>query len=219
MISAYDKTGDRHLSWCPYHSGPWYCPECGEEVQLDGDVFIHNVDLCKLNVNISSVHDELKRDYFLHLYNREDVEVVEVEYKIGNRRTDVYFEANGHKVAIEIQKRHQKIETMMERTMDINEKDVAVMWIYPVDGKYDGEERRITALEKYIEELMNGSIFYRFTGLKVSEFSLKEVKKYDKHVRRDVIHPTIRIPKHVAFKNIVDDCSVQITESGLMLWR
>lgn len=212
MITALNEKGNRVLSFEAQGGEIYRCPECNEVVELKDGRFDHHH-------GTSSVHDEIKYEIFNALYDDEDVDVIECEYSMDGCRPDIYFETKGYKVAIEIQKRHLTLETIEERTRILNENDVAVMWIYPEGGPFTSKTYGTKALERYLEEIMSGSIFYRFKGGIVAMFLFEKVMVFDRNVNRDIEHNYLRKAKEVGLFNIVTECSPTLTEDGLLLWR
>jgi competence protein CoiA len=135
-----DKT-DAHGNKIKY-----YCPECGSELILRQGTkniwhFSHKDDngICVFRKydNESIHHKLMKKTIKKIIENDNDCLTSELEYKIGSRVADYYFEVKSRfggvrKVAVECVQSHTDIDVFRAKNEDYVKQGVYVLWLFNI---------------------------------------------------------------------------------------
>jgi len=144
MLVAINENKEPALSFeSKKTEGPFFCPDCGEPVFLkQGDEKIHHFShfpdsSCGHGLGESEQHLLSKRDVFLLLKKNPAVKSVEIEKRIGNVISDVFFTRHdGEMCAIEIQITHTSADNISKKMSEYFISGIPVLWILQ-DSPYD----------------------------------------------------------------------------------
>lgn len=174
------------------YKGYYVCPVCGEPVYLRKPRyrvphFAHYPDSrreCNAEWEPESVeHVMMKRGIKKLLESVDMVSFVEEEYPVGTHLADVYFEANGYRIAVECQNSGCSFRRMEEKTKYYLEHDVYTIWV--TRGKVRSPEVRfgdIKVVNRYYDRLYVGVYTgeWKFTGVDTEKlFDIGVWNKYD----------------------------------------
>lgn len=133
--------------------GPFYCPECREEVSLKcGSIvrpyFAHaRESACGFSTGESLDHLGIKLAIYKTLSARSDVSMVELEHPLESARADVYAVIRGHGVAIEVQRSYLTEEQASHRTRKYDALGVAVLWVMLSNVQWDDDDPHGSAVD------------------------------------------------------------------------
>ena len=168
-------------------NGPFFCPECGDEVVLKTgttkvNYFAHkNPLVCRFDANESAEHRQCKLEIYKALLRQPNVEKAALERPLGSNRPDVSAIINGVPVAIEIQISSLSEETIKFRTMEYARKGIYVLWLLLWTPDLADARYTPRLWEKWIHATYFGRVYYWIEGLTVAcynfEPSLKSVPR------------------------------------------
>lgn len=137
MIRAHDANGNWVSAKNALRGHGYYCPKCRESLTVVRDSphkidhFRHNPDsTCSYGADETSKHAEKKLELYLELQSALGKNNVEMEYRLPDgQEPDIYFEAEGQGVAVEIQHSHISDDELVDRTASYSDKQVASLWM------------------------------------------------------------------------------------------
>lgn len=174
MLVASDKTHERKSAWLVDRSdGPFYCPECSEEVVLKkGKIkiphFAHRACVdCVYSVNESQKHLMVKRAIYESLKTRLGCTKCELERSLNGVRPDISLYINNIPVAIEVQNSSISINEIYRRTKQYALLGVYLLWVLPtrspktfLHNTAGVNVYRIKEWEKYLHAMYFGQLYY-----------------------------------------------------------
>src|SRR6266699_6573374 len=169
MLSAYNTHGEDMVAWeATRADGPFYCPECHEEVVLKkGTIKEHHFahlppSDCTYGVGESGEHREAKRANYEALRTHPDVSQVQVERYLGEVRPDISFLARDEvEVAVEMQFSPLSPQETARQTQIYTAKGLHVLWILPSrETLVEGTKYATSLLERYLHALYFGKVYY-----------------------------------------------------------
>lgn len=105
-------------------------------------------------------HNFMKKDFRKNIITKNSIKKNEVEYPIGNRIADLYFELkNGFKIVIECQVSPLTVKECKERTKDYNNENCYVLWIIPDNNLGVEDLYKTSKLERYLHKLYMGRVY------------------------------------------------------------
>lgn len=185
MLVAIDKLGEKKYAHNVQKGIEVFCPECKGRVMLKkGTVRIPHFahippSYCSNGTGETERHMEIKLGIFKALQSR--VNCLEMEYSIGHRRADIYFEFNGNRVVIEVQNSNISTDEIWDRVSDYNLAGCVVLWVLNADmslkyknvNEISDKEHRLPGWILYLHKLFFGVIFLHMYDsiLKPAHFS------------------------------------------------
>ena len=174
MLGAYDQQGTLMIARdVTRKQGPFFCPECGEQVVLKkGSFMAHHFahrpsSECTYGVGESEEHRQAKYQIYDALCQHPGVTKLAIERPLGEVRPDISFCWEGRDyVAIEIQISVASPEKIAQRTSAYATEKIAVLWTKP----YRRENMscltpyRTSLLERYLHALYFGNVYYWLGG-------------------------------------------------------
>ena len=148
----------------------YYCPHCHSELILkQGSIKISHFSHksksdCPFQHEGESYTHELMKNAVKKIIERDvDYLISELEYPIGNRIADYYFEINKngkiYKIAIECVHKHTNIDDFRSKNVDYANMGIYVIWVFSY-GIFKGlTEKRINAILKEAHILGFDTIF------------------------------------------------------------
>lgn len=167
---------------------PFFCPECKREVGLrKGKIKIHHFyHIKKFDCLVSpesQIHLEIK--FKLYKYLKTIYNKVELEYRIGDRISDVfYINMKNKKVVYEVQKSKLSLDEVKKRTESYKNQNIYVIWLLIKDClKINdwNQEIKLSAWQQYIYKLY-GKLFIYHNGIIYEYFledTIRETENYD----------------------------------------
>ena len=155
----------------------YYCPECGSELILrQGNInvwhFAHKSSdiLCNRlkGGGESIIHQTMKRTVKEIIERDNKCLVSEVEWKLGNRIADYYFEVKDSwgkrkKVAVECVHKHTDIEVFHEKTEYYAKNNIHVLWVFNLgrflDYSHFKSEIRVNEIIKECHTMYFGRVY------------------------------------------------------------
>lgn len=186
MLVAGNRDNDKNLAWLTEKSqGPFFCPECKEDVILrKGKVrahhFAHKPPVsCAYGTGESQKHLMVKRQIYEALIDYPGCSKCELERYLKGVRPDVSLFIGLTPVAIEVQKSAINIDEILRRTKQYTKLGICILWVlpdrYPETFFHDTENvHRIKEWEKYIHALYFGRIYYWQAGALVIPYHFGE---------------------------------------------
>ncbi len=176
MLSAYNQHEDDVVAWeVTREQGPFFCPECGEQVvvkkgQFKIHHFAHLPDSdCTYGVGESEEHRQAKYEIYEALLQHPSVGGLKVERNLKDVRPDISFCWLGKdKVAIELQISAIALDEVERRTRSYMTKNMSVLWMTPYHSGISGfTPYRTKSWERYLHALYFGKVFYWLSGEKI----------------------------------------------------
>lgn len=160
MMTAMTNTGEVKPVWeTKKADAPFTCPECGGGMLMVTGLikthhFRHRPEAqCEYSGGETQEHLRVKKS----IWESYRSEGAKIEHSLGYARPDVYFEKNGLRFAIEVQRSTLDLKTVMRRTGRYDEDSVVVIWI--TLGKTKDKDKRYApkSWERYAEK--RGQLF------------------------------------------------------------
>jgi competence protein CoiA len=183
MLSAVDNDGTYVLALDVQRrdQGPFFCPECKQEVIFRaGPIktwhFAHwpDADTCTYGGGESEEHQLAKIELYQALKAVPGVEKVQVERHLGEVRPDVSFVYQGQYFALEIQISSISRELIEWRTQMYTQKNIAVLWMVPFYEELDEEWYAPLDYERYLHGFYFGKVYYWDEGLQLQPIKFGE---------------------------------------------
>jgi len=151
-------------------SGPFKCPICGNEVILrKGQVrihhFAHRAKLsCTHGAGESDQHRRAKEELFEAMKNEPGVEQCELECVLNGVVADVYFEWNGARIALEVQRSTLSPDELEHRTRQYEQNGIYVLWLPLFHSKLKDQRYSPKLWEKWLHAAYFGRVYYWVAG-------------------------------------------------------
>lgn len=145
-------------------NGAFRCLVCGDPVTLKRGVvriahFAHAAGhACEFTSGETEEHRRAKLGIFQGLLADPRASNVQLEHYLETCRPDVYFEREGTRVAIEVQRSDITIETVQKRTKRYSDMGMAVLWVFVT------RRQNLHAWQKYIQVANYGRCYFWLTG-------------------------------------------------------
>jgi competence protein CoiA len=214
MLSAIKEPDETVMAWeVTREDGPFFCPECEEEVILkQGSIilphFAHFPEAsCAYGTGKSDQHRRAKYEIYETLKAHPDVSHLKVERYLKEVRPDISFLWQGKwRVAIEIQISAISPEEIAHRTRCYAAKNIWVLWMIPSHHKLSSLTPYNTRVwERYLHALYFGRVYYWLGGLQVLpihfqpyildstlELSHDEEEQKERLRLKDIFSPVLR---------------------------
>lgn len=146
----------------------YVCPYCGNKVILKkGNIkihhFVHKPDSeCYFNHEGESLIHERMKWNIKKIIEKDNkyLKKSELEYRIGNRIADYYFETRGgYKVAVEAVHKNENINDFITKNQDYYNNGVYVLWFFNHDNFRNKDEMRIHEIWRLASKMYYGKIF------------------------------------------------------------
>lgn len=153
--------------------GPFFCPECRNDVVLKkGAVkvphFAHKPPvMCEYGRGESEQHRACKQAIYDALKYSPDLTYCELEMSLGPVRPDIYFESGGVKCAIEVQISHLSMDKIISRTRHYDRLGIYVLWLALPDANLAGDIYSPKQWEKWLHATYYGRVYYWLYGLTI----------------------------------------------------
>lgn len=176
MLSAIKESDETVMAWeITREDGPFFCPECEEEVILKKGFiilphFAHYPEAsCSYGTGESEQHRRAKYEIYEALKAHPDVNYLRVERYLKEVRPDVSFLWQGKwRVAIEMQISAISPEEIAHRTRWYAAKNIWVLWITPYHNTMSCLTPYNTQVwERYLHALYFGRVYYWLGGTQV----------------------------------------------------
>lgn len=188
MFSALMRGKMRIVSFKAEKSdGPFYCPECGDEVILrKGDIrvphFAHTTPDAQCDMRMyseaeSPQHRLVKFDIYSGLKRSGKFTVVDMEYRVGHSVADVYGEKEGVRVAIEVQHSDIQIGEIAARMQKYAENDVYCAWVSPVSAPFG--QVRTKGWLRFVHAMNLGRVYHHFHGSSIYAVNYRRYAEYE----------------------------------------
>lgn len=177
----------------------FFCECCNSEVILKKGLsklhhFAHKSNTeCIYKTNESEEHLHIKEEIYKSLLNFNFIKNLEMEKFLGNAISDIYFEKNNQKIAVEIQLSNLTKEKIIERTLRYKEKDIHVIWIHSYKqflNRINLEDKTICLKdwEKWLVSMNYGKLFLWKKEEKLIPVSFEKIyNNHDKLTRNRYI--------------------------------
>lgn len=155
------------------------CISCGSPVVLKrGRVriahFAHAANVaCAATSGETEEHREAKLAIYRGLLADPRASNVQLEYPLNHCRPDVYFERDGVRVAIEVQRSDCTLESIELRTKRYSEQRIAVLWVFVK------RRAKLHTWQKYIQTAGFGRCYFWLTGQIVVPTHCKDGEVYE----------------------------------------
>lgn len=166
-------------------SGELKCECCNTEVIFKkGEIlrphFAHKTNItCLYKENESDEHIEIKNSIFQSLRKYKFIENLEMEKFLGDCISDVYFEKNGLKYAVEIQLSDLTQAKIKERNLKYKEKGIHVLWVHSFQrflSRVDLHKKivKLKAYERWLSAMNYGHLYLWRRGEIILPVSMKK---------------------------------------------
>ncbi len=192
MLVAEDSSSKRCMAWLTQKDqGPFFCPECGDEVILrKGSIrehhFAHRPPVnCAYGEGESELHLRAKREIYQSLVNYEACAKCEIERALRGVRPDVSLRIRGTPVAIEIQRSTIDVRMIRQRTESYTKLGIFLLWMIPeshptssYDADINSEVHRFKEWEAYLHAMYFGRLYYWQGGAHVRAVHFDPFERY-----------------------------------------
>lgn len=185
MLTAFNRNKETVISYeASKEEKPFFCLDCHSNVILkSGKKRISHFShlpgyYCAINSGETIRHLTIKKEIYEGLKSKGFD--VHLEYKIGNRRSDVYLTKDNKKYVIEIQKSNISIEEIQRRIIDYCNYDCRIVWIMApvVSNINEGDEVKLKAWELYLMKLYGNHLFYHNYKSVVTCIGFEDTERY-----------------------------------------
>lgn len=166
------------------NQSPFLCPVCNDMTILKkGRIKIHHFAHkppfnCQFGVGEKEIHRKAKEEIYFELKKSKQITFCELEFDLKTVRSDIYFELNNIKIALEIQVSSLTVNEIINRTVKYYNLGVYVLWLPLFSEKLNQDKYSPKMWEKWLHTLNYGKVFYWEEKLNIIPVKFDPFKLY-----------------------------------------